>query len=283
MTDSSRSRYFMERSLGSLALFPGEPDLGVRVSGGVAFFRYAIAAVNGEPIDDRPGRLARDPNSAKDIVGRVGVEARPRDELRVAGGVSFLTGKGFHPGKDATKNGVAWRDLNENGAIDAGELTALPASAATPSQSFSRWAVAADLHIALDTKLGRSRLYGEVFLAQNADRGYVVADPVATGTDSREVGFYIAYLQEITRHAIVGFRTDHYDPNVDVFDRRGGRLVPADQSVRTYSPIVGAILPDRVRVLVQYDAIVDSLTRDAEGVPTDLKNDQLTIRIQGEL
>ena len=283
MTDSARSRYFMERSLGSLALFPGEPDLGVRLSGGLSFFRYALAVVNGEPIDDRPGRFTRDPNAAKDIVGRLGVDTRARDDLRVSGGVSFLTGKGFHAGRDATKNGTLWRDLNENGAIDAGELTAVPATAAVPSQNFSRWAVGADLQFLLETALGRSRLYGEAFLAQNADRGYAVADPILSGNDAREVGFYVAYLQEITKYAIVGFRTDHYDPNADAFDKRGGRLVPFDQSIHTYSPIVGAMLPDRVRILFQYDAIVDSLARDAQGVPTDLKNDQFTIRIQGEL
>jgi len=283
LTESSRSRWFMERSLGSLALFPGEPDVGIRLSGGVAFFRYAVAALNGEPVDDRPGRYVRDPNAAKDIVARVGVDARPREKLRIAGGVSFLTGKGFHPGRDATKNGVVWRDLNESGAIDAGELTAVPATAATPSESFSRWVAGADLSVWLDTSLGRSRLYGEVFVAHNADRSVFVADPIASGADAREAGFYVGFLQELGRYAIVGFRTDHYEPNADFFDRRAGRLIPADAAVRTYSPLVGAMLPDRVRVVVQYDAIVDKLARDGRGVPTDLRNDQVTIRLQGEL
>jgi hypothetical protein len=283
MTESSRARFFMERSAGSLALFPGEPDLGIRVSGGIGFFRYAVAALNGEPIDDRPGRLAGDPNAAKDIVARLGVDTKPTGDLRVAGGVSFLTGKGFHAGKDATKNGVLWRDLNENGAIDNGELTAVPGTAATPSASFSRWAFGADLLLSLATPIGTSRLYGEVFAAQNADRGFVVADPIASGADVREVGFYAGFLQEIGRYAIVGFRTDHYNPNADLFDKRRGKLIPADAAVHTYSPLVGALLPDHVRVLLQYDAIVDSLARDSQGVPTDLRNDRITVRIQGEL
>jgi hypothetical protein len=283
MTESSRARFFMERSAGSLALFPGEPDLGVRISGGVGFFRYAVAALDGEPIDDRPGRIAGDPKAAKDVVARVGVETKPTDELRVAGGVSLLTGRGFHAGKDATKNGVLWRDLNENGAIDNGELTAVPGTAATPSQTFARWAFGADLLVSLATPLGTSRLYGEVFAAQNADRGYLIADPIATGADVREVGFYVGFLQEIGRYGIVGFRTDHYDPNADLFDKRRGKLIPADASVHTYSPMIGALLPDRVRLLLQYDAIVDSLARDSQGVPTDLRNDRITIRVQGEL
>lgn len=283
MTESARARFFMERSTGSLALFPGEPDVGLRLSGGLGFFRYAVAAVNGEPIDDRPGRIAGDPNASKDVVARFGVDTRPRDELRIAGGVSFLTGRGFHAGRDATKNGVVWRDLNENGSIDNGEVTAVPGTAATPSESFSRWAFGADLQISVTTPIGKSRLYGEVFAAQNADRGLVVADPVATGSDVRELGFYAGFLQEIGRYAIVGFRTDHYDPNADLLDKRRGRLIPADAAIRTYSPLVGALLPDRVRVLLQYDAVVDSLARDAQGVPTDLSNDRITVRVQGEL
>jgi hypothetical protein len=283
MTESSRSRFFMERSTGSLALFPGEPDVGLRLSGGIGFFRYAVAALNGEPIDDRPGRAGGDPNSAKDVVARFGVDTKIREDLRVSGGISLLTGKGFHAGRDATKNAVVWRDLNENGSLDSGEMTAVPGTAATPSQNFSRWAFGADLQVALTTPLGKSRLYGEIFAAQNADRGLVVADPIATGNDVREVGFYAGFLQEIGRYAIVGFRTDHYDPNADLLDKRRGKLIPADAAIHTYSPIVGALLPDRVRVLLQYDAVVDTLARDGQGVPTDLSNDRITIRVQGEL
>ncbi|MBX3225864.1 MAG: hypothetical protein KIT84_30195 [Labilithrix sp.] len=283
ITDSPRARWFMERSAGGLALFPGEPDLGVRVSGGVGFFRYSVAAQNGEPLDDRPGRANRELNAAKDLVGRVGVDTAVGSRLRVSGGASFLTGEGFHAGNDATKNATLWRDLNENGQIDNGEITAVPATAATPSLTFSRWAFGVDLQLAFETRFGKSRLYGEVFVAQNADRGLFGADPIATGTDARELGWYVAFVQDVTRWGVVGFRADYYDPNADFFDERGGKLIPASAAIRTYSPLVGLVLPDRLRLLVQYDAIVDNLARDAQGVPTDLKNDQLTLRLQGEL
>ena len=283
MTDSSRSRFFMERSQGSLALFPGEPDVGVRVSGGFSFFRYALSYLNGEPVDDRPGRSVRDPNRAKDFVGRVGIDTKPLEALHVTGGLSFLTGRGFHPGKDATKADVAWRDLNENDVIDAGELTAVPAAAATPSESFARFAVGADLRLALTTRFGETRLYGEIFAASNADRGLFVADPIATGADVRELGYYVGFLQDVTRYGVVGFRMDVYNPDADLFDTRVGKRVPANATIHTYSPLVGVMLPDRLRVLFQYDAIVDSLARNAVGVPTDLANNQFTLRVQGEL
>ena len=120
-----------------MSFFPGFARRRVRVSGAVRAFRYSLALLNGEPIDDRPGRNARDPNSAKDIVGRLGIDTRPREDLAIAGGVSFIRGKGFHPGTDATKPSVSWRDLNDNGTIDGGELTAIPAAASRSATATS--------------------------------------------------------------------------------------------------------------------------------------------------
>jgi hypothetical protein len=201
----------------------------------------------------------------------------------VSGGVSFLTGTGFHAGTDATPNGVVWRDLNENSIIDGAELTAQPGSAATPSLTFRHWAVNADLQVALRTRLGWTRLYGELSLASNLDRAVYPADPIAAGADVRQLGAYLAVSQEVTRWGVVGFRWDYYDANSDFLDSRRGRFVPASLAVQTFSPVVGVVLPDRAKLLFQYDAIVDSLARDHRGVPTDLRNDQWTLRLQMEI
>ena len=53
-------------------------------------------------------------------------------------------------------------------------------------------------------------------------------------------------------------------------------------AVQTFSPVVGVVLSNNARLLFQYDAIVDTLGRDARGVPTDLANDQWTVRSQVE-
>jgi hypothetical protein len=87
-------------------------------------------------------------------------------------------------------------------------------------------------------------------------------------------------VQEITRYGLLGFRTDYYDGNSDAFERRRGSAVPANQSLRSYSPLVGLVLPERARLLFQYDFIVDSLARDNRGVPTGLRNNQWTLRLQ---
>jgi hypothetical protein len=275
-----RSRLFMERSLASLAFFRGEPDLGARLSGAVGWLRYAVAVMNGTPLDDRAGSAYVEPTAAMDVIGRVGVDLSDSERFRVSGGVSFLTGTGFHAGTSATPNSVVWRDLNENSVIDGAELTALPGSAATPSLTFKHWAVNADLQLALRTRLGWTRLYGEFSLASNLDRGVYPADPVTAGADVRQLGFYVAVAQEVTRYGIVGFRWDYYDANSDFLDSRRGRFVPASLVVQTFSPVVGLVLPDRAKLLFQYDAILDSLARDGRGVPTDLRNDQWTMRLQ---
>lgn len=281
---SARTRLFAERSLASSALFPGQADLGVRLAGGWRFFRYALAVVNGEPLAESGGRLFRgDPNGSKDVTGRLGVDAAAGDRFRVGGGVSFLNGRGFHPGSDATKNGTVWRDINENDQIDPGEVTPLPATAATPSANFRRWAVGADLRFSLRTALGQTRLSGEAVIASNLDRGLFVADPVGGGIDVRELGFYGALVQDLTAWAFLGCRVDFYNPNADGLDSRAGKVLPLDQGITTVSPIAGARLGERTRLLVQFDHVIDKLARDGRGVPTDLKNDAVTARLQVDL
>lgn len=281
LTQSARVRWFMERSLGNLALFPTEPDAGAKLSGAVSFFRYAIAFMNGEPVDENG--FPRDPNNAKDVIARFGAEVPVNKTVGVSGGTSFAYGKGFHPGQDAGKASTTWSDQNEDGMLQPGELTGVPGSAAVPSENFERWAIGLDLGATLETKLGRSHLYGEAFVASNYDRGFTPSDPVSTRVDVRQAGAYVALTQELTRYGIVGFRAGFYDPNSDLTDVRGGKTLPKTQTVTTLSPLIGLVLPGRARLLFQYDFVKDYLARDEVGVPTDADDNLLTLRLQVEL
>ncbi len=278
-----RRRVFMERSLASLAFFRAEPDVGVRVSGGLGFFRYALAAMNGTPLDDRPNAAPLAPTTDKTFLGRLGFDTGRVGRFELSGGASFLAGTGLHAGTDATAPTVLWRDLNENSAIDGGELSAVPGRAASPSVTYGFWAANLDLSARLHTRLGTTHLYGELTVANNLDRGVFPSDPVAAGADVRQLGAYVAFTQEILRWGLVGLRWDYYDANSDFLVTRQGRFVPASLTVQTVSPVVGVNLGDHLRVLFQYDAIVDTLGRDARGVPVDLANDQWTLRTQVDL
>jgi hypothetical protein len=273
---------FMERSTGSLALFPGPTDAGARVHGQVGGIVYDVGVFNGTPVDDESGALTREPTRAPDVIARVGAEGLLADDaVELEGGVSFLYGTGFHPGDEGDKNHVEWVDLNENGFVDTGELVPVPARGATPSRTFRRWALGVDLAGGLRTKLGWTRLFGEVTIASNLDRGFFVADPIENGADLRELAAYVVLVQDVTPYVRVGYRFDLYDPDFDRLDNRRGALLPVDASVQTHSPNVTARWPGVGLLALQYDRVRDTLGRDVRGVPTDVKNDRWTLRVQG--
>jgi hypothetical protein len=281
MAERNRDRLFLERTTASRAFFPGDADFGARVGGAIGPFRYAVAVLDGRPLPDtQPSAAGVDPTSEKDVLVRLGAEAKLVEELELAGGVSFVHGTGFHAGTPATKDGLQWRDLNGNGAVDPGEITAIPGHAATPSQTFDRWAMGADAQVRWRTPFGWGLFYGEIYVGKNYDRGFFVADPIATGIDLREIGWYAAALQEVTRYGIVGLRVDAYDPNLDATRQQAGTLLPLDQTVTTYSPLVGFVLPGHARLVFEYDHIVNRAGLDARGVPADLREDQWALRLQ---
>jgi hypothetical protein len=104
-----------------------------------------------------------------------------------------------------------------------------------------------------------------------------------TGVDQRELGFYAGIVQEIGPYGVVGFRYDFYDPNSDAFDKRAARLIPYSEAIKTFSPLVGLAIPDRARLVFEYDAVKNALARDASGVPSNLKDNVATVRLQVQL
>jgi hypothetical protein len=283
LVESPRTRPFMERSTASQAFWPGEPDLGVRLAGALEFFRWTISALNGEPLGEKSPFTLQDPNNAKDVVFRFGFDSNPREDLHLAGGVSALRGRGFSPGTDATKSGLQWQDLNNDGVIETIELTPIPAGIAQPAQNFDRWAVGADLRGQYESPIGVTKLYAEFMLGSNMDRNQYFADPIQAKTDQREFGYYIGFVQDIGPYGFVGFRWDYYDPNSNLFDKRQGLLIPYSEAIKTASPLIGVQLPERAKLLFQYDVVRNALARTALGVPTDLKANVWTVRLQVQL
>lgn len=277
LTESNRDRSQLERTTASRAFFVGEYDLGAQLSGGLGPLRYAVAVQNGTPVSDTGD--STDYTSEKTVVGRVG-GAADGSTFRVAGGVSFLDGTGFHAATTATKSSLSWTDTNQDGLVSLAELEGYPGQAATESSTYTRWAVGADLDLGLHTPAGWTRVYGEAVLASNLDRGFYVADPVSTGYDIRELGWSVGAVQDVTKWGFVAFRADAYDPNSDFYDERLGQFIPTDASVLTLSPAAGVRIPEVAKLTVQYDYVVDHLARDVSGEPVDQPNDQWTVRGQ---
>ena len=272
-------RLFLERSTMEHAFFPGEYDLGVKLFGGWRFLRYSLAAMNGDPIGEKlfPGR---DPNQSKDILGKLGVELIMK-RIGIAGDFSALWGTGFHPGTPATKDVLVWRDTNQDGAVQLNEITVIPGQSALPSQNFGRWAVGGDVRVGIPLpRLGLLTLYGELVYATNLDRGLVIADPIASARDLRELGFYVAATQELTQWAAIGIRYDYYDPDRDANDLRGGVQVPKNSSYSTLTATAALRYRGYGRLIAQYDHNSNALGRALDGTPATLANDQFTLRAE---
>jgi len=272
-------RPFLEQTTMSEAFFPGQFDLGFRVMGGFKFVNYALGIMNGAPIGDKtfPGR---DPNENKDLVFRVGAANDLTDRIRIEGGLSGLTGRGFHRGRPASNDQIVWRDLNEDGNVDPLELQSLAGAPAEPSQQFKRFAVGADLRVITRIPvLGELALRGEIVRASNLDRGVVVAHPVAAAHDLREVGWYFGAVQEITKWAHVGVRYDTYNPDADASEREPYALVQRDLSISTWSFMAAARVPFG-RLVAQYDLRKNAFGRDSNGSPTTLADDSFTLRAE---
>jgi hypothetical protein len=276
---SDRDRLFLERSTVMGAFFPGEYDLGARVFGGWRFLRYALGVMNGDPIGERlfPGR---DPTKSKDVVARVGIDLLLA-RVGVRAGFSAVWGQGFHPGVGATKDTLVWRDQNQNGQIDPGELISIPGQAYQPSSTFDRYALGGDLGLAIRLpRVGMLTLLGEIVYGVNMDRAVQVADPVASARDLRELGWYVGATQELTPYAAIGLRYDRYDPDRDSTDLTSGRTVPRDQTRSNLVVTAAARLPAHGRLLVEYSHVTNALGRRPDGAPTTLADDSFTIRAE---
>lgn len=280
LPQSSRERPFMERTLGSRALFPSDNDVGIRVAGAFGPIVYDLGAQNGVPLPGDPGTETVDPVAKKNLVGRVGIDSGDSDSVRMTGGVSALKGVGFHAGNPETKDVLLWRDTNQDGVVTLNELVASQGQAATASETFDRWAVGADLEVSFHTPLGWTHLQAEGTMASNLDRGFYVADPISTSVDVRETAWSVAAIQDVTAHGLVGFRAERYDPDADLFESRRGQFLPLDASVVTLSPLIGARIDPLAKLVLQWDYVVDHQGRDTRGKPVDLPNDVWTLRLQ---
>jgi hypothetical protein len=275
---SDRDRLFLERSTAERALFPGEYDLGARLQGGWRFVRYAFAVMNGEPAGETTGFPGRDPNHQKDFLGRVGVDTSLVERLTLAAGLSALSGYGFHPGTPATKPVIIWQDRNQDGMFESNEVSVAPGVSASPSSSFKRQAVGADIRLAAHLlPFGETVAYAEVYLAKNLDRAILPADPKSIGRDLNELGSYVAFTQEICRHGIVGFRYDYYNPDRDSTDIQSAVSVPQSFIYETFA-FTGALQSPSGRLIVEYDVNRNHLGRDATGLPTNLKDNAWLVR-----
>jgi len=277
---SERDKAFLEPPAFARGLFPGNYDAGVMARGRYGLARWSIALVNGAPVGDAQWR-GRDPTGSYDVVGRVGAAVSGPRRSRVEAGVSAITGTGLHPGAPPTKDGFQWVDENQNGIIDGvHELQVVPGSPGTPSVTYDRSALGADLqlHWCL-RRLGTGTAFGEAVIATNLDRGIRYADPIAASRDLRHLGFALGVVQNVGSVVQAGARYDRYDVDRDASERAGIEIVGADQVFSTLALMAAARWRD-ARLIAEYDHERNPLGRDDAGAPATRSADRVTLRAQ---
>ena len=272
-------RLFMERSAVVQEFFPGEFDLGARLAGGWRFLRYALAVQNGEPVGTK-AFPERDPNGAKDVTGRLGIEAPVVGGINAAAGFSALAGRGFHKGLAPTKASVTWNDRDEDNTVTLNELVATPAKAAVPSQNFDRSALGIDARLNVQSALGISAVYGEIMWGKNLGRGSrFIADPVAVGRDVSGFGYNMALVQDVYSYLQIGVRYDYYDPDRDHSDNQAAQQVVSSLSYQTWS-FAAAVRVSGARLIAEYDLNRNHNGRNSAGMPTNLADNAFFLRAE---
>lgn len=277
---AERVKPFLEPPTFARALIPGNYDAGVMAYGQAGIARWAVAVMNGAPVGDAQWR-GRDPVASYELVGRIGAVIEGPRKFRVEAGVSALAGSGIHPGDPPIKEGLQWVDDNNDGLVNANtELRVVRGSPGTPSETFDRQAIGGDLQLHwCFCKIGNGTAFAEAVIATNLDRGIIYADPIAASRDLRHFGFAVGFVQNITRHAMVGARYDRYNADRDRTERVGLPIVGVDQVFSTLS-ILAAGTWKEARFAVQYDHERNPFGRDDTGLPITREADRLTLRAQ---
>lgn len=274
-----RGRTFMEQPTFLRALFPGDYDAGVSLSGSYGFAQWTIAAMNGAPVQDAQWK-GRDPAASYDLIARLGVDVALPHRGHVVAGVSALSGSGLHRGSPATKDELQWIDENGNGTVESTELMIVPGTPALPSKTFQRNALGLDAAAQWCLqKLGHGVLQFESAIATNLDRGIVYADPVARAREIRELGFSLGVIQHLGPWALAGVRYDLYQADRDANERQGVALVYVRETFSSVS-VAAALHWNTARLTAQYDHNTNPFGRDDSGTPTTQRADRITVRGQ---
>jgi hypothetical protein len=281
---NARYRSFMELPTFLRAFFPGDRDTGAEASGRYGLLRWAVAAMNGAPVNDAQWKGA-DPSSSYDLLGRIGGEldvASMWGQPRFSAGVSALAGSALHPGTPPTKDQLTWVDENMDGIVQPTEIQVIPGSPGEPSQAFHHRALGVDAKAewCLDWA-GHGEAFFEGAIATNLDRGVYYADPIANARDLRELGWTAGVLQRLGDNALAGVRYDTYDADRDASNQLGVNLVGTHRVFSTWA-FLAAAQRGTARLSAEFDRVRNPFGRSDSGMPITRSDDRFVLRLQAE-
>jgi hypothetical protein len=249
MPEYDYGRPWIERSWMQRNMFPGEFDIGLHADFSWQKKLLVTASViNGRTIGEPDFAVVPDFNRGKDATLRVNYNFGP-----IELGVSGYFGRGQ--------------------VVDAGKLR---------FKQFDRWAVGGEtqFHHAFARSVGQTRVYGEIVVAQNMDRGTIALSNLPTIPDDlsanvvnkREMGALVRIEQELGRVFMLGFRWDWYTPDYGV--AKNGR--------HTFAGLFAVNMGHGLRTLIEVDHAMDNV-HGSGPAPSVRVVDTMLCTLQGRL
>lgn len=218
---SSGERPFIDRSFAARSMFPGDYDLGARAITRAFDKKYQLklAVMNGYTFGEKAYGLTTDLNRSKDGVAHITAQFGP-----VQVGLGGYIGRGQR--------------------VDAAAATVF---------EFPRHAVNAEVGFVHEFSqvLGKTKLYADVTLARNMDRG-VLHDgslPRAPGENKNELGGFVRVEQNFTKWSTLGLRYDVYTPE----------LALKNNARNTYSVVGVAHFTEKMKLMLEYNYALDNI------------------------
>jgi hypothetical protein len=235
---SDADRPFIERSWGEQNLTPGEFDTGARAYSSLGPVKLQLAAVNGNMVGMPSFTVLPDLNHGKDFYGRLAVNVCDFATL----GVSGTYGQGMVQSTTAT------RDYNRGGFN--GEV---------------------GLHYPLlGTDVGQTKVFSEVTVGQNMDKGvhYAFALPSLTGgSDQTELNVMVRVEQDLSKWATLGLRYDRYTTNVAL----------SNNNRETYGAVAAVHFNKNLQLMTEYDHATDRMHASGSAAPDKQINTLSTV------
>ncbi len=290
---SSSSRESPERSRMFQTLFPGERDLGAKLTfqppktSNFNFLKIDAGLYNGI------GPNAIDFDGFKDFIGHISINKTNRSQnVKLALGLSYYNG--------GWRQGTRYDYSMNNIMLPAGEIMAFTVDSTTaqPGSRLRREYYGADAQVSFDTPLGLTQLRGEYIQGTQPATATSTTSPATQPGDAYTRQFNGAYFYWVQNIAQSKFQTvlkyDFYDPNTAVSGNEIGAKVSgkdkatgaADIKYSTWGAGLVYKWNSQVKITAYYDFVTNETTSQLVNPSTlkDLSTNRMdnvfTLRVQ---
>ena len=279
---SSSSRETPERTRLFQTIFPGERDLGAKITiQAPKTSKWNFLKIEGG-LFNGTGGTASDFDYKKDFIGNIGINKTTKNEkINYAVRASYYNGGYRQPTKYIYNGFETLTNGNLGYSVDS--------TSTNKGKIAKREYMGADAQINIDFPFGLTSLRGEFIQGTQPGTSATSTSPSAAPTTDTYIrkfnGAYFYFLQNImqTKHQLV-LKYDWYDPNTSVIGdeigKSGSKLNNNDLKYTTIG--IGWVYrwDTNVKITAYYDFVKNETSKNLAGYTKDLKDNVFTLRIQ---